>query len=310
LGAAEEDNTQPADGLPAGWTLCVNEHQGYAVGYPARWHAPALSAESECTFFDPRRFELPENSDVYGAALQVAPAQQPFDVVARSLTDPRFQETVTRDELEVGGRHAVRVEARATGEGLYERGLLTYTYLLDRGARPPLMLQAFRAPRSKWAQRKSVLDRAARSIVLFVPREEAPSGLPDAVERKRAAILSAADRGDLDALAELADPRGFEYTFGGPVEGGPAAYWRMLERDTDEKPIEALKLALRLPYTLSRGVYVWPFAFDKTDDELTDYERQLLGTLLARSGIGDSGYLGWRAGITPDGRWVFFVAGD
>jgi len=22
------------------------------------------------------------------------------------------------------------------------------------------------------------------------------------------------------------------------------------------------------------------------------------------------GYLGWRAGIEPDGRWVFYVAGD
>ena len=22
------------------------------------------------------------------------------------------------------------------------------------------------------------------------------------------------------------------------------------------------------------------------------------------------GYLGWRAGVRPDGRWVFFVAGD
>jgi hypothetical protein len=75
-----------------------------------------------------------------------------------------------------------------------------------------------------------------------------------------------------------------------------------------ERPLETLATILRLPYTLVRGVYVWPFAFDKPENELTAHERQLLGPL-ARSYAGDS-YLGWRAGIEADGDWIFFVAGD
>ena len=46
-----------------------------------------------------------------------------------------------------------------------------------------------------------------------------------------------------------------------------------------------------------------------SEEELTDYERELLGDLSVYSGAG-SGYLGWRAGIEPDGTWRFFIAGD
>jgi len=132
-------------------------------------------------------------------------------------------------------------------------------------------------------------------------------GVPEAVLEKRAAMLQAAEDGDYDALAELADPDEFSYTFGGPVEGGPAAYWRQLAKE-GEDPLEVLVEILQLPYTLSTGIFVWPFAYDKTVDTITDYERELLEPLT--TSFAGEGYLGWRAGIRPTGRWVFFVAGD
>jgi hypothetical protein len=79
--------------------------------------------------------------------------------------------------------------------------------------------------------------------------------------------------------------------------------------DSGESPIDRLAEVLRLPYTLYGGTYVWPFAYDKQRNELTRYERRLLGDLAVYSGAG-SGYLGWRAGINPDGTWRFFIAGD
>jgi len=140
--------------------------------------------------------------------------------------------------------------------------------------------------------------------------ETAPSALPEAVEAKRAAILEAARTGDADAVAALADDP-FSYSFGGPVEGGPAAYWRELEAN-GEQPLAALAAILELPYTLSNGIYVWPFAYDKTEEQITELERELLSQLPPDAGtfIPGGGYLGWRAGIEPDGNWVFFVAGD
>jgi hypothetical protein len=137
-----------------------------------------------------------------------------------------------------------------------------------------------------------------------------PVGVPPAVAETRAALIEAAESGDYEALRPLLPASGFSYTFGGEVQGGPIAYWRQVESQTGERPIEILERILRVPYALSGGRYVWPFAYDKGQEDLTAYERELLGDLAnAYSGAG-SGYLGWRAGIEPDGTWRFFIAGD
>jgi hypothetical protein len=138
-------------------------------------------------------------------------------------------------------------------------------------------------------------------------------GLPIAVVETRAALQAAAESGDYDALAEHIPESGFEYTFGGPVEGGPIAYWQELERTTDERPLEALAAILKMPYTLSRGFYYWPWAHTvASSDDLSPHERELLAPLGAPNELfpEGSGYFGWRAAIAPDGTWVFFVAGD
>jgi hypothetical protein len=138
-------------------------------------------------------------------------------------------------------------------------------------------------------------------------------GLPAAVEETRAELLAGAESGDYDALAEHFPTDGFEYTFGGPVEGGPVAYWQELERTTDERPLEALAAILKMPYVLTRGFYYWPWAYTvESSDDLSPHEVELLAPLGAPSEFfpEGTGYLGWRAGIAPDGTWVFFVAGD
>ena len=133
-------------------------------------------------------------------------------------------------------------------------------------------------------------------------------GLPEPVNATHTALVEAARSGDYEALRPLI-PDQFSYTFGGPVEGGPIAYWQRVEAEGGESPIEILDRILSMPYTLHTSTYVWPFAYDKQPNELTSYERRLLGDLADDFGAG-TGYLGWRAGIEPDGAWSFFIAGD
>jgi hypothetical protein len=143
--------------------------------------------------------------------------------------------------------------------------------------------------------------------------EEPAAGLPAEVDGTRAALLAAAESGDIEALQPFIRSTAFKYTFGEPVAGGPIAYWQNLEKTTDQKPLEALADVLRMPYTLSRGVYYWPFAYDVASiDDLTAHERELLAPLgpLESVFVEGTGYLGWRAGIEPDGTWVLFVSGD
>ncbi len=145
------------------------------------------------------------------------------------------------------------------------------------------------------------------------PATSQPTALPAAVEAARIEILEAARSGDYEKLRALVPETGFEYTFGEPVEGGPIAYWQELERTTDERPLEALASVLELPYVLSRGYYVWPWAYGvENRADLSEHERALLAPLGAPDELvlDGTGYLGWRAGFEPDGSWAFFVAGD
>lgn len=141
------------------WPRCENAALGYSIAYPPGWHH-----DRSCAFFDPEPFTVPENSDFYGAALEVQVAQDSWANVVRGLTDARFARTVSRRELRVNGRRAVLSEVEATGAGLYERGYRIYAYVVDVPARPPVIVQATRRPGGEWAERKAVADRAVRSL--------------------------------------------------------------------------------------------------------------------------------------------------
>jgi hypothetical protein len=143
--------------------------------------------------------------------------------------------------------------------------------------------------------------------------EAAGTGLPDAVEVTRLALLAAARSGDYEALRPLIPADGFEYTFGDGVAGGPVAYWQELERTTNERPLETLAALLEMPYVLTRGLYVWPWAYIITSEsDLSVHERELLAPVrgLNETIVEGTGYLGWRTGIEPNGDWTFYVAGD
>jgi hypothetical protein len=151
---------------------------------------------------------------------------------------------------------------------------------------------------------KTVTVTQTRTVTVTEP---AP-GLPVAVALTQSRLLTAAKSGDYERLRPLIPAKGFQYSFGGDFPGGAIAYWKNVEQTTDQRPIAALASILRMPYTLNHGIYIWPFAYDKTKTDLTGYERQLLGPLVQSYVGGD--YYGWRSGIKPDGSWIFFAAGD
>lgn len=145
--------------------------------------------------------------------------------------------------------------------------------------------------------------------------------LPDPVADIRRAIHEAAAACQYEALATYAQEgsRGFTYSFGD--DGDPAGYWRRLEEE-GAAPLETLTRVLDLPYATVETqfvadeyetVYVWPSAFA---DDATDADwRAVIDAGLVTQGEaermrGGEGYTGYRVGITADGEWVFFVAGD
>jgi hypothetical protein len=140
----------------------------------------------------------------------------------------------------------------------------------------------------------------------------------------RLRIVAAARRCDYAALVRLGNERGrgLAFSFGGTSDA--AAFWRTLERNGPRpRPMEALVKVLSLPYAAvgvdGRAVprararyYVWPRAH-RLNPSASDW--RALRVLYTQAQIdamrrGDSGYLGYRVGITPAGDWQYFIAGD
>lgn len=157
---------------------------------------------------------------------------------------------------------------------------------------------------------------------------DAPPLVPELgedVNRTRTWILDGALRCDLDALEELAleGEGGFAYSFG--VEKSPAKFWRMLEKLPESqlggpKPMEALVAILNLSYCEEhvptpsgdeRIIYAWPSVqcADRTDEDWDALE-DLYSKKQVRQMREFDLYLGYRAGITEDGDWIYFIAGD
>lgn len=154
---------------------------------------------------------------------------------------------------------------------------------------------------------------ASATEAIQTTTQAAEPGLPGAVRETRDALLAAAESGDYEALRALLPERGFTYSFGGEVEGGAIAYWQAHERTTGERPLDLLAAILKMPYVLTSGIYVWPWAYRvESADQLSAHGRELLVPLgpPERLFAPGTGYLGWRVGIRPDGTWAFFVAGD
>jgi hypothetical protein len=139
------------------------------------------------------------------------------------------------------------------------------------------------------------------------------STLPPAVDRTRRRLLAAARAHDWDALRRIIGDRPLRYSFGPEVAGGPIAFWKRAE-SRGGRPIETLARILELPYTLSHGIYYWPFAYTTPPEALSPYEVRLLSSYATKADVAKwksfGGYFGYRAGIAPDGAWQLYVSGD
>ena len=147
------------------------------------------------------------------------------------------------------------------------------------------------------------------------------SKLPEPVQRKREMIIEACKSGDVEKIRPLLDTGddGTQLSLGG-IDGDPIAFLRDLSGDKEGQEILAI-----LEEVMSAGfvhmdagtqndMYVWPYFFAVPLNRLTPPQRVELFKIVTAGDYEDmktyGTYVFYRVGITPDGRWSFFVAGD
>ena len=129
-----------------------------------------------------------------------------------------------------------------------------------------------------------LLAAALAALALAAPAAAAP---PKAVTKTQLAVRTAAAKHDYAALARIVGKGPFTFAYGSP-KGGAVAYWKRLEKQGQD-PVGSLAALLRTPARKFQGNWVWPPAYAHSTGPA---------------------YYGYRVGITPAGRWLFFVKGD
>lgn len=147
------------------------------------------------------------------------------------------------------------------------------------------------------------------------------SQLPEPVRALRDKLVAIAKAGDIEALRPLiaTGDEGTMLSLGDSTED-PITFLKGLSGDGEGYEILAiLEEVLEAGYVhLEPGaegeMYVWPYFFAVPLDSLTAPQRVELFRIVTAGDYEDmkqyGAYVFYRVGITPDGHWSFFVAGD
>ncbi|TYR32778.1 hypothetical protein FY036_09755 [Mesorhizobium microcysteis] len=146
--------------------------------------------------------------------------------------------------------------------------------------------------------------------------------LPEPVRRMRALIMEACLTGDIEQLRPLISggDDGTQLSLGS-ISGDPVEFLRGLSGDDEGQEILAILyevLAAGFVHLDENGetgeMYVWPYFFAVPLEQLDSRQRVELFKLVTAGDYEDmknyGAYIFYRAGISPEGRWLFFVAGD
>ncbi|WP_064682076.1 hypothetical protein [Rhizobium bangladeshense] len=147
------------------------------------------------------------------------------------------------------------------------------------------------------------------------------SKAPEPVRKMRQQIVEAAASGDLERLRPLmgAGAEQTQVTVGEPTDD-PIGTLKDLSGDPDGDEILAIMLDIvstgfvHVGQGTPEDMYVWPYFAEKDLKSLTPPERVELLRIVTAGDLSDmqefGGYNFYRLGITPDGKWKFFTAGD
>jgi len=145
--------------------------------------------------------------------------------------------------------------------------------------------------------------------------------LPEPARRMRQLILEAAATGEIENLRALlgSGPTAARLSFG-DIELDPVDYLRSISGDGEGQEILAILIDLlntgfvRVDAGEAGETYVWPYFAAIPLEGLTPPQKVELLRLVTAGDVEDmkayGGYNFYRVGITPDGEWRFFVAGD
>ncbi|MCV0397682.1 MAG: hypothetical protein K5872_17740 [Rhizobiaceae bacterium] len=145
--------------------------------------------------------------------------------------------------------------------------------------------------------------------------------LPEPVRRMHGLLVEACRSGDIERLRPLIETgqNATQLSFGA-IGSDPIEFLREMSGDSEGHEILAIMLEVlsagyvNLDPGQPQELYVWPYFFAVPLENLDAGQRVELFKIVTAGDYEDmktyGAYIFYRLGITPEGRWAFFVAGD
>lgn len=145
--------------------------------------------------------------------------------------------------------------------------------------------------------------------------------LPDAVKTLHDKLVEAAKTGDIENLRSLigTGEDTTQFSLDASAED-PLKYLLSLSGDEGGQEILAILLEIleagyvHLDIGTPQELYVWPYFFAVPLENLDNRQKVELFKIVTSGDVEDmktyGAYMFYRAGISPDGRWRFFLAGE
>jgi hypothetical protein len=145
--------------------------------------------------------------------------------------------------------------------------------------------------------------------------------LPEPVRRMHDLIVEACKSGDIEKLRPLVGSGDSMTQLSlTDIDGDAIAFLKGLSGDTEGQEILAIMEEVlnagfvHLDAGTPQELYVWPYFFALPLDKLDARQRVELFKIVTAGDYDDmkqfGAYIFYRVGITPEGKWAFFVAGD
>jgi hypothetical protein len=159
----------------------------------------------------------------------------------------------------------------------------------------------------------------------FEPVEEgtilrSERAMPEPVRETWQSLVEAARSGEIERLRPIMEDQPEPPMVAFDDVGDQIAYLRSLSGDPEGREVLAILLEvlemgfLHVDQGTSQEMFLWPYFARYPIDELTAPQMVELFTLLTAGDYQDmlsyGAYIFFRVGIAPDGRWLFFLAGD
>jgi hypothetical protein len=146
------------------------------------------------------------------------------------------------------------------------------------------------------------------------------SRLPAPVLKTRERLLTAARSGDLKELVALMQQSGTAPIFSLNDDKDPITFWKANYPDSDGVEVLAILIeilesgAVHVDKGTPQDMYVWPYFARTPLKGLSAAQKVELFKIITGNDYKDmlnaGAYNFYRLGISPDGTWQFFVAGD